>query len=66
MARIYLRGRTYWLDFTVRPLRGSTGRLLAWMIARNESIWPFDSSIGVRNTNQLTPSLQGGVVSDPL
>ena len=49
----------------VRPLSFCTGRLLSLMRRVNAATCSLDSSIGVVMTIQLTPSEQGGVVSEP-
>ena len=50
---------------TDRPLSGCTGRLLPWKSAVKAPICAFDNAIGVVITNHFTPSLHGGVVSEP-
>ncbi len=57
----------YFANVTVRPPSGCTGRLVSPCVASwNFLICPSDTSTGVASTNQLTPSLQGGVVSEPV
>lgn len=48
-----------------RPCRGWSGRLLPTCTASKAAICDADSSMGVVMTSQLTPSLHGGVVSEP-
>ena len=50
---------------TVRPKSGCTGRAFSWMSALKDAIWAASSSMGSVSTIQFTPSLQGGVVSEP-
>src|SRR4051812_43545564 len=50
---------------TGRSLSDCTGRLLPWKSAVKAPICVADSAIGVVITNHCTPSLHGGVVSEP-
>jgi hypothetical protein len=50
----------------VRPFRGCTGRWLSEKILANAASCAADISIGVLITSQRTPSVQGGVVNDPV
>ena len=51
---------------TVRPLTGCTGRLLGWCITlENVATCALDAETGVFKTSHRTPSVHGGVVSEP-
>ncbi len=50
----------------VRPLSGWTGRALAPTIFRNASICAVETSTGSVKSVQATPSVHGGVVSEPM
>ncbi len=49
-----------------RSFSGCTGRALPANTAWKSASWVADSSTGVVITSQRTPSLHGGVVSEPL
>ena len=52
---------------TSRPLSGWTSRLFpSSNSSRNAPIWCFESVIGCASTIQRTPSVNGGVVSEPM
>ena len=54
-------------SITIRAFNGCSGRLLFWpIIARIASNCILLAFTGVLKTTQFTPSLQGGVVSEPL
>ncbi len=59
------RARFYPLTMNPRSFIGWTGQFVPCWMARIVSTWSADSSTGVTRTCQVTPSAQGGVVSDP-
>src|SRR5262245_21902448 len=48
------------------PLRGCTGRAFSGYNFAKEATSSAETSVGCCRTNHLTPSLQGGVVSEPV
>src|SRR5579864_4372684 len=55
----------YLLSSTTRSYCACVGRALFGYNLSNFAISAADAVTGCFNTNQVTPSLQGGVVSDP-
>src|SRR5262249_16817538 len=58
--------RHHLLACTARPLRGCTGRALCAYRFANAASSGFEISTACFRTNQVTSSLQGGVVSEPV